>query len=140
MPVMDDVRVVKNGGKVLAIFVRKGLSVDQARFLTDPDDILQMGVFDRQAGYVVPAHRHLDLLVKTQKSAEFLYIEKGKAKVTVFDDAWSPVAEETVSGGDFLLFLDGGHSVEMLEPTRFIEVKQGPYPGDKKAKVFRDSL
>jgi mannose-6-phosphate isomerase-like protein (cupin superfamily) len=77
--------------------------------------------------------------VKTQKSAEFLYFERGKAKVIVFDEAWNAVAEEVVNGGDFLLFLDGGHSVDMLEPTRFIEVKQGPYPGDKQAKVFRDS-
>jgi len=135
---VENIRVIRSGEKVLAIFVRRGLPVDGAHFVTSPSDILQLGVFDRPSGYTVPAHRHLDLPIKTKKSAEFLYFEKGRAKVTVFDDDWKIAGEETLEAGDFLLFLDGGHQVEMLEPTRFMEVKQGPYPGDKKAKVFRD--
>jgi mannose-6-phosphate isomerase-like protein (cupin superfamily) len=136
---MDAIRTVKSGERLLAIFVRKGLAVDGAHFVTSPDDSLQLGVFSRPAGYRVAAHRHNDLSAQPRKGAEFLYIEKGKAKVTVFDDAWKVAGEETVSAGDFLLFLDGGHQVEMLEPTRFLEVKQGPYPGDKDAKIFRDA-
>lgn len=139
MVVMDGIRMVESGGTVLAIFVRKGLPVDGARFVTSPADSLQLGVFSRPAGYHVAAHRHVDLPAQPRKGAEFLYIEKGKAKVTVFDDAWKVAGEETVSAGDFLLFLDGGHQVEMLEPTRFLEVKQGPYPGDAAAKIFRDA-
>jgi len=136
---MEHVRVVQGSGRVLAIFVREGLPVEGARFVTTQDDSLQLGVFERPAGYEVRAHKHVDLPAQPRKAAEFLYLEKGRAKVTVFDDAWKAVGEETVSAGDFLLFLGGGHHVEMVEPTRFIEVKQGPYPGDKQAKIFRDA-
>ncbi|MDO8468458.1 MAG: hypothetical protein Q7S29_01750 [Candidatus Peribacter sp.] len=137
---MDKVRVVRSGERTLAIFIRKGLSVEEgARFVTEQQDALQLGVFERPAGYRVAAHRHHDLPVEKRAGAEFLYIESGEAKVTIFDDAWKIVAEETVQAGDALLLLAGGHQVEMLKPTRFLEVKQGPYPGDAKAKVFRDA-
>ena len=136
---MDAMRVVKNGEQTLAIFVRKGLSVQSARFVTEQQDPLQLGFFERPAGHQVRAHRHQELPAEKRMGAEFLFIESGEAKVTVFDDTWKVVAEDTVRSGDALLFLAGGHQVEMLKPTRFLEVKQGPYPGDAQAKVFRDA-
>ncbi|MDD4287129.1 MAG: hypothetical protein PHO20_05785 [Candidatus Peribacteraceae bacterium] len=136
---MDAVRVVRNGDQTLAIFMRKGLPVEGARFVTSQQDALQLGLFDRPEGYRVAAHRHLDVLAEKRVGAEFLYIESGEVQVTVFDDVWQVMAEETVRAGDALLFLAGGHQIEMLKPTRFFEVKQGPYPGDAHAKVFRDA-
>ena len=32
-----------------------------------------------------------------------------------------------VVGGELLLMLNGGHSLEILEDSKFLEVKQGPY-------------
>ncbi|MDD5041368.1 MAG: hypothetical protein PHX87_02160 [Candidatus Peribacteraceae bacterium] len=136
---MDPVRVVRKGEQTLAIFVKKGLPVEHARFVTSQQDALQMGIFERPAGYQVRAHRHQELPAEKRTGAEFLFIDSGEAKVTVFDDAWNVQAEETVHAGDALLFLTGGHQVEMLKPTRFFEVKQGPYPGDAQAKIFRDA-
>jgi len=136
---MDAVRVVRNGDQTLAIFIRKGLPVEGARFVTSQHDALQLGFFDRLAGYKVPAHRHRDFPSQQKTGAEFLYVESGEAKVTVFDDAWQVMAEETVHAGDAILLLGGGHQMEMLAPTRFLEVKQGPYPGDANAKIFRDA-
>ena len=46
--------------------------------------------------------------------------------------------ETELGPGDFLLSLTGGHSFEVLEDVRLIEVKQGPYPGDAYAKRFRE--
>lgn len=135
---MDAVHVVRSGDRTLAIFIRKGLPVEGARFVTTEQDALQLGIFDRPAGYRVRAHRHNALSTGKRAGSEFLYLESGEANVTVFDDMWQIVAEETVHAGDALLFLAGGHQMEMLKPTRFLEVKEGPYPGDAQAKVFRD--
>ena len=139
MPSMEAVHVIRSGERTLAIFVRKGLPVEGARFVTSQQDALQLGVFERPAGYLVRAHRHNALPAETRAGAEFLYVESGEAKVTVFDDAWQIVAEETVHAGDAFLLLSGGHQMEMLKPTRFLEVKEGPYPGDARAKEFRDA-
>jgi len=135
---MDDVVTVAKDGQTYALFFRRGMEVDGARFLTPDEATLQVGYFNRSAGYEVKPHCHTESDVHIRTYAEFLYIESGKAQVTIYDDEWNVLAEQVVEGGDFLLFLRGGHGVEVLEPTRFIEVKQGPYPGDGDAKIFRD--
>jgi len=135
---MDDIVPVTKDGQLYALFFKRKMPVDGARFLTPPDASLQVGVFERPKGHRVHAHRHAE-----QDSAptfgEFLYFEKGKAKVTVFDAEWEVLAERIVQGGDFLLFLAGGHMLEILEPARIVEVKHGPYPGEDAAKIFRDA-
>lgn len=135
---MEPLQIVQDKGRTLAIFVRKGIPFDTSRFFTMQQDAFQFGMFDRPAGYIVRPHRHTGMTVEVHQAAEFLYIESGSMKVTVFDDAWNAVKEETLTAGDCMLFLGGGHQVEMLASTRFLEVKQGPYPGDAQAKIFRD--
>jgi len=138
MSAVEHIRTVQSGNRVLAIFVHRGLPVDGARFVTEEKDALQLGIFERPAGYRVRAHRHRTLPAEERDGAEFLAFESGEAKVTIYDDTWNLVAEEIVRAGDVLLLLAGGHQMEMLKPTRFLEVKQGPYPGDARAKIFRD--
>ena len=64
--------------------------------------------------------------------AEFLSIEDGKVAVTIYDEEWEIVGEQTVEKGQCIVFLRGGHALRMLEPTRILEVKQGPYLGNDK--------
>jgi hypothetical protein len=52
---------------------------------------------------------------------------QGKVKVTFFDADGSQVAERTLTKGDSLLQLSGGHGFQFGETTRLIEVKMGPY-------------
>jgi len=40
--------------------------------------------------------------------------------------------------GDVILLVNGGHGFEMLEKTEMIEVKQGPYVGDKDKTRFEN--
>jgi hypothetical protein len=37
---------------------------------------------------------------------------------------------------DSVVLLTEGHQIEYLEDTRMFEVKQGPYPGFKNAKIY----
>jgi hypothetical protein len=134
---MADVRPVRVGDDLYALFFSKNLSTDSVRFLTDPECSLQVGLMQRPTGHVVQPHMHPPRESVIRTTAEFLYIEQGKVKATVYDDSWNMLDEQVLTGGDFLLFLKGGHGIEVLEPTRMIEVKQGPFVGDDGAKVFR---
>jgi len=40
--------------------------------------------------------------------------------------------------GDVILLCGGGHSLEMLEETSMIEVKQGPFAGDDDKTRFEE--
>lgn len=133
---MSSVTPVTHNGATYALFVCGRPAVDQAKFFTKNSDEFQVGIFEREKGYEVKAHQHPPRNDVITRTAEFLYVEKGRASVTVFDEDWNTLHEQEISAGDFLLFFRGGHALTMLEPTRLVEVKQGPYEGDRGGKIF----
>jgi quercetin dioxygenase-like cupin family protein len=134
---MERIVTIKKDDVVYALFFHGVSASGGARFLTEPTEEFQAGVMERAKGYKVEPHTHPREQRTIERYSEFLYIEKGSIRVTVYDDAWKVLGEETLSRGDFLLFFRGGHGIEMLEDSRIIEVKQGPYPGADNAKLFR---
>lgn len=128
---------IRHNGQIYVLFICGHPPVKDAQFFTKPDDEFQVGIFERKKGYEVKAHQHQERNDTIHHTSEFLYVEEGSAKVTVFDEEWKELHSQVVKAGDFLVFFRGGHHLMMLEKTRLIEVKQGPYKGDSSAKVFR---
>lgn len=139
--VVDDIVSIAKNGQTFALFFSRNIPVNEKgfRFVTQQNDTFQVGAFERPAGHEVKAHRHPDRDIQIRKTAEAIFFEKGKARITVFDDDWNEVGLQEVEAGWCAVLLGGGHSIEMLEDTRFVEVKQGPYPGEEEAKIFRDA-
>jgi mannose-6-phosphate isomerase-like protein (cupin superfamily) len=135
---MSSVTPVTHNGQTYALFVCGRPEINDAQFFTQNQDEFQVGIFERGAGYEVKAHQHPDLPRNLIHTSEFLYVEAGSADVTVFDEEWKELHKQAVKAGDFLVFFRGGHQLTMLEKTRLIEVKQGPFPGQEKAKVFKN--
>ncbi|MBI4129059.1 hypothetical protein HY464_00025 [Candidatus Peregrinibacteria bacterium] len=133
----EPLRIEKNG-TLYALVVPNGLPVEDARFLTSQESPFQVGVMERPIGYVVQPHRHPPASLQISSVSEFLYIERGRVKAVIYDVAWRVVGEDVLSTGDAILLLAGGHSFEVLEPCRMLEVKQGPYPGEEAAKVYKN--
>lgn len=132
-------KVIKSKGRIIAIVFRKSLRAKGVKFLTPDDYTLQLGLLEHPKGTVLKDHRHnTKIKYHVDTTQEFLYVEKGKVKVRFFDDDWDLVAEEILRAGDFMLHVSGGHGFEVLEKCRMIEIKQGPYPGEKMAKIYRD--
>lgn len=134
---MAECTTIAKDGTTYALFFRKDISSGGAKFFTQDEDAFQVGVLERPAGYEVQPHLHPERPIEVRTVSEFLYIEKGSARVTVLDEQWEELGSQELSAGDFLLFLRGGHTITMLEDTRMIEVKQGPFLGDDGAKVFQ---
>lgn len=136
---MSDLKTITDHGRTLAI-IGKRPQVDGIKFITESKDPFQVGIMERPKGYAVAPHRHPDRSITITSISEFFYVESGKVRLTLFDDAWNEVAKEEIAVGEFALILSGGHGVEFLEDTRICEVKQGPYPGDKASKEFLSSI
>ena len=134
---MNAVIPVTKGDVTYALFVCGRPEVKDSKFFTQQSDEFQVGVFERPKGYEVKAHQHPARKDQITRTSEFLYVEKGRAKVTIFDEDWKTLHEQEVAAGDFLVFFRGGHHLVMLEPTRLVEVKQGPYTGTAQSKTFR---
>ncbi len=132
---MQDVRNITANGRTLAI-IGKRPKIDGIKFITEPHDAFQVGIMERPKGYTVKPHHHPDRPITLTSVSEFFFVESGRVRLTVFDDAWNEIAREEIAAGEFALILSGGHGVEFLEDTRMHEVKQGPYPGDSASKEF----
>lgn len=135
---MINIKTIKNKGKILAHIFKKELKSEGVKFLTPNEYSLQLGLLEHKKGVILRDHQHNpDIKYKVDTTQEFLYVEKGKVKITFFSNNWEKITEEILGKGDFLLHVDGGHGFEILEDARLIEIKQGPYPGEKIAKIYK---
>lgn len=130
--------VIKKDGKIFAHVIRKSHRPDGVKFITPADYTLQLGLIGHPAGHVIADHIHNpDVKYQVDTIQEFLYIESGKVQVTIYDYDWQAITQLTLSAGDILFQVLGGHGFKVLEPCYMIEVKQGPFPGDHLMNIKR---
>ena len=125
---------IEKNGKTYAIIVYSDTPVDNVKFFTSEEHTLQVGVHNKEKNSTIQPHIHKDVLRTIKDTEEFLHIDKGKLLVEIFDETKKKIAEKILQEGDSILFIQGGHGFKMLEDTKIIEVKQGPYLGNKDDK------
>ena len=136
---MPTLEKIEHQGRLYALVFRKEMCVgDGVRFLTPSDYPLQLGLIERKSGYSFRPHIHRDMHYEVNTTQEFLYVEKGRLRAKVYDFDWKIIIETELAPGDFFFSICGGHSFDVLEDVRLLEVKQGPYPGDQYAKRFKE--
>lgn len=130
---------IEKDGQIYALVIRKSHRPDGVNFMTPDDYTLQLGMIAHPAGRHIRDHVHNPHIhYKVDTTQEFLYVESGKIKATIYDYDWQVVKEVELSAGDIILQVHGGHGFEVLEKCYLIEVKQGPFPGDKLMKFYRE--
>jgi hypothetical protein len=135
---IEGVEHIVHRGLSYAIVLRAAATSDEKyNFLTGPENPLQVGVNFYPAGETIKAHFHLPRHLEHHgQIQEFLVIGEGRTKLVLFDaDDHTPFTDVELAAGDMVLLLAGGHGFEVLEPTKIVEVKQGPYDGKAKDKV-----
>ncbi len=98
-----------------------------ANFLSNPDSNLQIstGNYNREVG--VPRHSHWPNDRHLLYTEEILIILSGAGYLKIFDDDRNILEEVTFQSSSIIHLLRGGHELVFTEPTKIIEVKQGPY-------------
>ncbi len=137
-------KVVEAGnGLLLAMVVsredeRKGrrpVPLDGVHFITSDDLPQQVAVVRHPSGHVVPAHTHRVRLREVVLTQEVLLVHSGSMTVMFYDTQGRYVTSRTLKAGDVAVLIRGGHSLTVLDPVEFVEVKQGPYEGREADKV-----
>lgn len=67
---------------------------------------------------------------------ETLFVRTGRCRVDLYSQNQVPLASRDLAAGDVILLSTGGHGFVMLEDCSMIEVKQGPYSGDRDRTRF----
>ena len=129
---MEEIR--SDDGKIIAIVARRDFGKDGVNFVSKDDFPLQLGISGYRKGDTIKAHFHIEKEIMINKIQEVVHIESGRTRVNLYDLNGKKFKSVELSGDDTILFVDGGHGFEILEDTKIIEVKQGPYFGKDKDK------
>lgn len=125
---------IKNEKQIVALVVRRTKKIKKkVNFITHEKNEMQIAIMERPAKNIVKAHFHPNQKRVVKNTSEFLYVVKGHMKVSFFksEKKLKKITTKELTTGDFLYFINCGHSIEFLKKTSLIEVKQGPFRKNK---------
>lgn len=129
----EDVHV---DGQLCAIILKAEYDESGIQFFTANELSQQLASMSYKPGKVIPAHTHQEVRREVFYTQEALFIRKGKLRVDFYTREQEYRCSRILEKGDVILLIAGGHGFEVLEDLNMIEVKQGPYAGDKDKVVF----
>jgi len=130
------VQTIEHDGQVLAIILPASYRADGIKFFTPDDFSQQLAYMNRPEGYVIQPHVHNPVTREVEYTKEVIFIRSGKVRIDFYDDGQTYLESRILTQGDVVLLARGGHGFEMLEASEMIEVKQGPYAGEKDKTRF----
>ena len=126
---MEKIEKIIDEGKILGVVVRNDSSLKGVNFFTPQDFSQQLGLLVHEKGKKIKAHRHKLIKREITLTQEVLVVLEGKAKIELYNEKLQKIKTVVITNGDTILLAHGAHSIEILEDSRIIEVKQGPYAG-----------
>ena len=127
---------ITHNNQLQAIIISNKFNEEGIHFFTPDEFSQQLAFMKHPKGKKIQAHVHNSVPREVEYTQEVLFIRKGKVRVDFFDITQKYIESYILETGDVILLAHGGHSFEILEETEMIEVKQGPYAGDKDKTRF----
>jgi len=126
---MEKIEKVIDEGEIIAVVVRKDSLLKGVNFFTPQDFSQQLGLLVHEKGKKISTHRHKHIKREIFLTQEVLVVLEGKVKIDLYNEKIQKIKTVVISDGDTILLASGAHGIEILEDSRIIEVKQGPYAG-----------
>jgi mannose-6-phosphate isomerase-like protein (cupin superfamily) len=127
---------ITHGTQLLAIVVPHSFRETGIHFFTEAELSQQLAYMHHPAGRIIAPHFHNPVLREVHYTQEVLIIKRGRLRVDFYDETQRYLQSRTLVAGDTIILVGGGHGFEVLEEIEMIEVKQGPYAGDKDKTTF----
>ena len=126
-----------HNNNLLAIILRSSFKTEGIAFFTPDDFSQQLGYMKREKNYIIEPHVHNPVKREVVWTQEVLFIKSGKVQVDFYDNSKNYLESRIIEKGDVILLASGGHGFSMIEDSEIIEVKQGPYSGDRDKTRFK---
>lgn len=133
---MGQLQMIKKKERLLAVILKSNYQCDGVDFITPNEYSQQLAYMHHPTGKVIDAHIHNLVHRNVVLTQEVLFIKKGKLRVDFYDDYQDYLESHILEAGDVILLTSGGHGFKVLEEVEMIEVKQGPYSGDRDKTRF----
>jgi len=124
-------------GRILSYIIRDTLTHSKTVFPTPPDLELQVGFVVYPAGGAVVPHRHVPVSRHIERTCEVIVVRRGRCHVDFYNEERELVTSRELKSGDLVIMVSGGHGFRMHEDTVLLEVKQGPYFGEREKEFLK---
>lgn len=133
------IETIKNNEKILAIIVRSSFNPSESiSFFTPNDFSQQLAYMKHPAGKTIQAHIHNPVAREVFYTQEVLVIKSGRLRVDLYTNEQIYQESKILEKGDVILLASGGHGFEVLEEIEMLEIKQGPFAGEKDKTRFQN--
>ncbi len=133
---MEPVEKIQADGKPIAIIVRNEFKQPGVTFFSPFEFSQQLGILVHPPGHEVKAHVHNVIARDVRVTQEVLHIIEGEVEITLFTENKQYITSRLLTTGDTVLLAFGGHGIKIVQPSKILEVKQGPYAGKEDKEFF----
>jgi len=133
---MKTVERIEAEGKPIAIIVRNDFNQPGVNFFSPFEFSQQLGILVHPPGHEVKPHVHNLIARDVRVTQEVLFVIEGKIEITLYKESKDFITSRVLIQGDTILLAYGGHGIKILEPSKILEVKQGPYAGMEDKEFF----
>lgn len=134
---MKNIEEIREDGHLLALIIRAEHKANGVEFFTPNEFSQQLASMGHPKGKIIPPHIHNSVSREVEFTKEVLIIKSGKLRVDFYRNDQSYINSTILSANDVILLATGGHGFEVLEDLQMIEVKQGPYAGERDKTRFQ---
>jgi len=132
------VESIEYGGTRYAEIIWADTRVEHTTFFSPAESSFQFGLLAHKAGFEEPPHYHRPLTRTIDDLQQMFVVQRGVVEVQLFSDEGKLLRTVVLKAGDGIVLIHGVHAIKVLEDMQCISVKQGPYLGIEKDKVFVD--
>lgn len=131
---------ITDNERLIALILRKDFTQPGVNFFTESSSSLQVGMLNHPKSTKIDAHTHQVHPRTIENTQEVLFLRRGRMRVDFYTDQQQYLESVIMVAGDVLVLVSGGHGFEALEDIDMIEVKTGPYMGNKDKIRFQPNL
>lgn len=135
----NSVETIVEGLEPIALIIKGDFDKPGIHFFTPDNFSQQIAFMKHDKGKKIAPHVHNLIFRQVLYTQEVLFIRRGRVKVNLYSSKKEFIGFRILEAGDLILLCGGGHSFEMLEESSMIEVKQGPYAGEKDKTHFEET-
>lgn len=127
---------IEHNQTVFAEVIRADARVETTVFFSKPESSLQFGLLAHEAGFSEAAHYHHPFTRSINDLQQMFVMQRGRVVIDLYTDNGEKFREIELGPGDAIVLMHGVHGLRVLEDFQAISVKQGPFLGTEKDKIF----
>jgi hypothetical protein len=123
-------KIYSKANSLLAAVIKLSDINTEKNFVTENEEEFQLASFNLVKDTKIERHHHPKQNRQIQNTSEVITVIEGSIEVSIYDENLEFVHKENLVSGETIALFRGGHEIEVIEDTKFIESKQGPYIED----------